>query len=128
MHLVDKHLFPRNYDFFVVNDGIDKRTSMLRNTRGHRRRGAAAARAMQREPQAKWNSFAEKEHKASLPESGIIRQPSVTSEIQAGSKGLGARVVQDDVADLTNTMSALKFVPPSIRFGRGGRRGGLSRR
>ena len=128
MHLVDKHLFPRNYDFFVVNDGIDKRTSMLRNTRGHRRRSSAAARAMQREQQAKWNSFAEKEHKASLPESGIIQQPSVKSEIQPGSNGLGSRVVQDDVADLTNTMSALKFVPPSIRFGRGGRRGGLSRR
>jgi hypothetical protein len=32
-----------------------------------------------------------------------------------------------DVDELTSTMSALKFVPPSIRFGRGGRRGGLSR-
>ena len=32
-----------------------------------------------------------------------------------------------DVDELASTMSALKFVPPSIRFGRGGRRGGLSR-
>ena len=32
-----------------------------------------------------------------------------------------------DVDDLASTMSALKFVPPSVRFGRGGRRGGLSR-
>lgn len=31
------------------------------------------------------------------------------------------------VEDLTSTMSTLKFVPPSVRFGRGGRRGGLSR-
>ncbi len=32
-----------------------------------------------------------------------------------------------DVDELASTMSALKFVPPSVRFGRGGRRGGLSR-
>lgn len=31
------------------------------------------------------------------------------------------------VEDLTSTMSTLRFVPPSVRFGRGGRRGGLSR-
>ncbi|KAF2259911.1 hypothetical protein CC78DRAFT_536750 [Lojkania enalia] len=30
LHCIDKHLFPRNYDFFIVNDGIDRRTSMLR--------------------------------------------------------------------------------------------------
>lgn len=32
-----------------------------------------------------------------------------------------------DVDELVSTMSSLKFVPPSVRFGRGGRRGGLSR-
>lgn len=127
MHLVDKHLFPRNYDFFIVNDGIDKCTSMLRNTRGHRRRSSAATRAMQREQQAKWNSFAEKEHKASLPESGVMQQPS-KPETQTKGNDSGSMVVDDAISHLTNTMSALKFVPPSIRFGRGGRRGGLSRR
>lgn len=30
LHLIDKHQFPRNYDFFIVNDGIDRRSSMLR--------------------------------------------------------------------------------------------------
>ncbi|EMC92342.1 hypothetical protein BAUCODRAFT_97248, partial [Baudoinia panamericana UAMH 10762] len=29
-HLVDKHGFPRNYDFFIVNTGVDGRRSMLR--------------------------------------------------------------------------------------------------
>ena len=128
MHLVDKHLFPRHYDFFVVNDGIDKRSSMLRNRSGHRRRSSAAARAMQREQQAKWNSFAENEHNPSLPESGTVELPSSTRESKAESNKAGSKAVQDDIADLTNTMSALKFVPPSVRFGRGGRRGGLSRR
>lgn len=128
MHLVDKHLFPRNYDFFVVNDGIDKRTSMLRHTRGHGRRSSAATRGLQREQQAKWNSFAEKEHSASLSGTGIPQRAPTESETQTESNKLGSRPVQDDVADLTTTMSALKFVPASVRFGSGGRRGGLSRR
>ena len=33
----------------------------------------------------------------------------------------------DGMEKITSNMSALKFVPPSIRFGRGGKRGGLSR-
>lgn len=83
---------------------------------------------MQRDQQAKWNSFAEKERKASLPDSGKTPLPLTESEIQPKSNESGSRAVHDDIADLTNTMSALKFVPPSVRFGRGGRRGGLSRR
>lgn len=38
-HLIDKHGFPRNYDFFIVNTGIDGRMSMLRpgvDAQGHR--------------------------------------------------------------------------------------------
>lgn len=34
----------------------------------------------------------------------------------------------DAMDDITESMSALKFVPPSIRFGRGRGRGGLARR
>ncbi|KAF3034755.1 hypothetical protein E8E11_003163 [Didymella keratinophila] len=38
MHCVDKHQFPKNYDFFIINDGIDRRNSMLRPT--HRKRSS----------------------------------------------------------------------------------------
>ncbi|KAF9734656.1 hypothetical protein PMIN03_004172 [Paraphaeosphaeria minitans] len=38
LHCIDKHHFPREYDFFVVNDGIDRRSSMLRPP--HRRRSS----------------------------------------------------------------------------------------
>ena len=45
-----------------------------------------------------------------------------------GNTGDAATTSQEpDIDELTSTMSALKFVPPSVRFGRGGRRGGLSR-
>nr|OQO26765.1 hypothetical protein B0A51_05649 [Rachicladosporium sp. CCFEE 5018] len=39
MHLIDKHGFPRNYDFFIVNTGVDGKRSMLRpgvDAQGHR--------------------------------------------------------------------------------------------
>ncbi|KAF1947487.1 hypothetical protein EJ02DRAFT_91304 [Clathrospora elynae] len=29
LHCIDKHHFPRNYDFIIVKDGIDRRNSML---------------------------------------------------------------------------------------------------
>ncbi|KAF3039412.1 hypothetical protein E8E12_008917 [Didymella heteroderae] len=43
MHCVDKHQFPKNYDFFIINDGIDRRNSMLRPT--HRRRSSTMSSA-----------------------------------------------------------------------------------
>ena len=39
----------------------------------------------------------------------------------------GAVERRDDVDELTASMSALKFVPPSVRFGRGGRRAGFAK-
>lgn len=36
-------------------------------------------------------------------------------------------IADSDIEGISSSMSALKFVPPSIRFGRGGRRGGFSR-
>ncbi|KAK2801729.1 hypothetical protein FQN50_007644 [Emmonsiellopsis sp. PD_5] len=40
MHLIDKHSFPRLYNFAIVNTGIDQRDSMLRGSAAptHRRR------------------------------------------------------------------------------------------
>ncbi|KAF2197788.1 hypothetical protein GQ43DRAFT_190284 [Delitschia confertaspora ATCC 74209] len=33
MHCIDKHQFPKFYDFFIVKDGIDRKNSMLRPQR-----------------------------------------------------------------------------------------------
>ena len=46
LHCIDKHHFPKNYDFFVINHGIDSRTTMLRSPR--RRRSSAIASATAR--------------------------------------------------------------------------------
>lgn len=59
---------------------------------------------------------------ANISEPAIATADETVSGASAHSPSLDA-----DVDELASTMSALKFVPPSIRFGRGGRRGGLSR-
>ena len=124
MHLIDKHLFPKDYDFYMVNDGIDRRSSML-GTGKHRRRSSAA------------------QHRADIGDRARRHNPGVTSGIDDQTDGDVMRAEDSDegmilsntkedvdtgIADLTEAMSALKFVPSSVRFGRGrGRaRGGFS--
>jgi hypothetical protein len=118
MHLIDKHLFPKDYDFYVVNDGIDHRTSMLRIGR-HRKRSSAAQHLAEIEERAR--------RRSSTLETvaGTDRQESSddAAEAPAENKILTPRDVNVDIEGLTGAMSALKFVPPSVRFGRGAGRG-----
>ena len=53
--------------------------------------------------------------------------PTATVSEAANGPSTHSPSLDADVDELASTMSALKFVPPSVRFGRGGRRGGFSR-
>ena len=101
LHLIDKHLFPKDYDFYIINDGIDYRSSLLRSGRQRRRNSTA-------------QQVADADDR--------MRRRSLTLESTTGADN-------DDIERLTGAMSALKFVPPSVRFGRGrgGGRGGFSK-
>ncbi|KAK3169335.1 hypothetical protein OEA41_008718 [Lepraria neglecta] len=116
MHLTDKHMFPKNYDFLIVNTGIDKRSSMLRSR--HRRPSSAASRAFHREKRSN-----------GVEENTSIANDSPPADMSKIEPLVAAKTPSPDadVDELASTMSALKFVPPSVRFGRGGRRGGFSR-
>ena len=141
MHLTDKHLFPKvstshelafplvpqakvgqNYDFQIVNTGIDKRSSMLRAR--PRKHSSAASKAFQHEQR---NDITEASPNHNLGPRNTLESP--TAQNSNGSNGDSGHSpsLHADVDELTSTMSALKFVPPSVHFGRGGRRGGLSR-
>lgn len=132
MHLIDKHMFPKNYDFFIVNSGIDKRSSMLRPR--HRKLSSAASRAFSRDQKPMSSSKAcdggQVDPDGSLPDPSTISDDA-TQDSMSGESSTRAmdrpESVDAAVEDLTSTMSTLQFVPPSVRFGRGGRRGGLSR-
>lgn len=122
MHLTDKHMFPKNYDFHVVNTGIDKRSSMLRTR--HRKTSSAASRAFHRGQHSNGvDAISENVASSSDP-----NEPSAKDIENTGNMVSTQPPSSDpDVDELVSTMSSLKFVPPSVRFGRGGRRGGLSR-
>ncbi|PWY70231.1 C2H2 type zinc finger domain protein [Aspergillus heteromorphus CBS 117.55] len=99
MHLIDKHMFPKTYNFYIVNDGIDKQTSLLRTPQTHRRRLSAAPTS---------------------PREGRLRnrQTSV-SQPDPGSNTLRSLPPRKDpeemeIAQLERSMSALRFVPTSF--------------
>jgi hypothetical protein len=125
MHLIDKHMFPKDYEFYIVNDGIDRRSSMLRSGK-HRRRSSAAQHMTEIEERRRHNSALETVDASQKPsESG--EDEEVKKE---GAEMASNKTEKDvDMDGLAGAMSALKFVPPSVRFGRGrGRgRGGFSR-
>ncbi|KAL6712805.1 hypothetical protein ACLMJK_009646 [Lecanora helva] len=112
-----------NYDFLTVNTGIDKRSSMLRPK--HRRRSSASAKAVQRERRSNISLEG-----SAVNEQILSEAHSVSDIVESETpKTVPLKESSQNVSidDLTSAMSSLKFVPPSIRFGRGNRRGGLSR-
>ncbi|KIW26670.1 uncharacterized protein PV07_06485 [Cladophialophora immunda] len=109
LHLIDKHLFPKIYNFRIVDTGIDKSTSMLHESRrrrvstttdqitsnGHRRR--------QSRTDNKKNSAALslKENKDKERKGGPSFEPNQDVSDAA-------------INDLESSLSALRFVPPSV--------------
>lgn len=123
--MIDKHIFPRDYDFYVVNDGIDRRSSMLRSGR-HRRKSSVTQQTLNTETR----------HRSSTLETPTEMQgtrdgkEAPQEESPEGSRVLTPGNSQDaDMEDLAGAMSALKFVPRNVQFGRarGKGRGGFSK-
>ncbi|KAF7864596.1 hypothetical protein EAF04_006728 [Stromatinia cepivora] len=135
MHLIDKHMFPQQYDFFVVNDGIDHKSSMLRSGRhGHRRHSSAVQMKLEEVKQraATTELTSSKQGTEGGEFTSRPNDPSVLRE-NDGMEGFEAAPVvpeqeDDQMKGLETAMSALRFVPSSVRFGRGRGRGrGFSR-
>ena len=112
-HLLDKHMFPRNYDFHIVNHGSDNRTSLLR----------PEAKTHQKQNNAR-------RHK-SLAQEDITEENMHASEVmdieEKNVDNLGQSPKDKSMDDIADSMAALKFVPKSVSFGRSRQRGGLSK-
>ncbi|PWW74361.1 hypothetical protein C7212DRAFT_353476 [Tuber magnatum] len=136
MHVIDKHHFPKEYNWDIVKWGIDKCTSLLARKRlppqtfaegeapttggRHKYRSANGVHIgeSKRPPKANGNP--------------VVATGATIDEIyQRVQKGEGSKNVRGaegkevDMDDIAFTMSSLKLVPTSIRFGR---RGGGHRR
>lgn len=88
----------------------------------HRRTSSAASRALHRGKDKQVNGSHRSFESTQIQETMEAGEATIVDVGNAAAKSKGP-----DIDELTSTMSALKFVPQSVRFGRGGRRGGLSR-
>ncbi|KAL2852913.1 hypothetical protein BJY01DRAFT_82709 [Aspergillus pseudoustus] len=105
MHLIDKHMFPKNYNFYIVNDGIDRQTSMLRSMQTHRRRLSNTPTS----PQEGRLRYRQTSISAPSP------HPNLAFEAESiPASGSGPGYQETDIADLERSMSALRFVPVSV--------------
>lgn len=125
-HLVDKHGFPRNYDFLVVERGIDGRKSMLRpgvDEDGHRKssrergeRGPSVATESTQATEATDGS------QAAVSEEGEGAGTAKGSEppkaIQSKTEQPKSSATNTAMDDITKSMSSLQFVPKSVTFGK----------
>lgn len=116
MHLIDKHMYPKNFFFAVTRDGIDGRRSLLLEG-GHRRRRSSAVTASRPKESSK-----EERRK---PSAAVEKSEAPADDHMAVDLGRHSPEQQADheMEDLSSAMSALKFVPLSVQFGRGKRAG-----
>ncbi len=120
LHLIDKHLYPKNFFFAVTRDGIDGRRSLL--LEGHRRRRSSTVGGS---PAAKAGPSNQSSGNLEKSEKPADSEQQQTAKAEPPSPEQKPDVVMDDLA---GAMSALQFVPHSIRFGRGGRKAGFAKR
>ncbi|KAL1587842.1 hypothetical protein WHR41_03577 [Cladosporium halotolerans] len=137
-HLVDKHGFPRNYDFLVVNTGVDGKRSMLRagiDEKGHRassreRRGSnettstVSTQATSVSPPATAplktaSATTSSQSKDAQPTSQPPTSPQWKGKKRSGSTrslpyGAPVAPVKVDMDSIVSSMSALNMVPRSV--------------
>lgn len=142
-HLVDRHAFPRNYDFFVVNSGVDGKRSMLRpgiDAQGHRassreRKAKDATSVMDSTPTPSAES-ASMSPPTAAPQTAVSAPPPVAkpsekagtatpdpaawrgkkraASLRGPAPGAPLAPAKDGMDDIISSMSALKMVPRSV--------------
>nr|POF24070.1 zinc finger protein 511 [Quercus suber] len=126
-HLVDKHGFPRNYDFFVVITGVNGRRSFLRtgvDEKGHRK-------------SSRRRTTGEKD--ASNEERSPVRKgfentySNTPGSVDGDNKPILDKAVRAHAGDeqgldeLTESLCLLKMVPRSVTFGKPRKGAGLAK-
>ncbi|KAK0257871.1 hypothetical protein LTR91_007095 [Friedmanniomyces endolithicus] len=127
-HLVDKHGFPRNYDFLVVNTGVDGRRSMLRagvDAQGHRKSSRERKGSEVTVGSVSTDGSGSTKATSVSEQAGGQAESDMDKSAVEGGRGYQKNALQGAVGsvdDLAESMSSLKMVPRSITFGR--RKGG----
>ncbi|OTB00109.1 hypothetical protein M426DRAFT_15760 [Hypoxylon sp. CI-4A] len=108
-HLIDKHMYPKNYFFAVTKEGVDGRQSLLLEGGHHRRRSSTATNATTPKSAGRRNSLRQTESS----KTGAEQTKTITTKPISSP----AEVPDTDMEGLTGAMSALQFIPTSIHFG-----------
>ena len=122
LHLIDKHMFPRNYNFRIVDQGTDKASSMLRE--GRRRRISTA-----NDSQLVGRHRRQTSSQLQAQSTDGVRNTKATSNTKVterGTRKVAPAPIQPTSADAVNkaptadldslahSLSALRFVPTSV--------------
>jgi hypothetical protein len=110
LHLIDKHLFPKIYNFRIVDTGIDKSTSMLRENR-RRRVSTSVDQTASSGTRRRQSQAGKKESSAYV----LPDQRGLLPEDESPNLKSRQNVSDATIHDLETSMSALRFVPPQIR-------------
>jgi hypothetical protein len=119
LHLIDKHMYPKNFFFAVTRDGVDGRRSMLLEGGHRQRRSSTTAMHARRNSVIKSvraDQNDEDQHRSA--DGNITQDPSPVR-----SNGSDA-----EMDGLAGALSSLKFVPRGLQFGRGGGKAGFAKR
>ncbi|KAH9884431.1 hypothetical protein F4778DRAFT_787735 [Xylariomycetidae sp. FL2044] len=128
-HLIDKHMYPKNYFFAVTRDGIDGRSSLLMDGGHHRRRSSTATTAGGSKTATRRLSLRQESAKSDEEASKKSVTDTKPSPEEITKDTSQRKEVPDvEMEDLSGAMSSLRFVPSSIRFGRGGGKAGFAKR
>ena len=128
-HLVDGHGFPRNYEWRVVEQGVDGKRSLLREEKPERtrRRSLTLQKKIGVQSTGKATKDAESEMDVDQVEKEMVKLSSQTTELSIAAvvSARDSKVLPPaadeamEIDDLVGAMSSLRFVPPSVRFGKG---------
>jgi len=117
LHLIDKHLFPKIYNFRIVDTGIDRSTSMLHESRRKR------VSTLSDQPQSSGHQRKESRSGVDSVKSSSPAQPSegnlgVSTNLNGKAEDSDHKSVEGvsdtTINELEQSMSSLRFVPPSV--------------
>ena len=132
MHLIDKHMFPKVYNFRIVDSGIDnKSTTMLQE--GRRRRISTADDKRHALASKPWSSRGERGQSQTQVNGNVdqagsksgktARAPLPATQTEDSRRHYVDQTIEHvnnsppsatDVDDLARSMSALRFIPASV--------------
>ncbi|KAI1331189.1 hypothetical protein F5Y16DRAFT_360779 [Xylariaceae sp. FL0255] len=127
-HLIDKHMYPKNYFFTVTRDGIDGRQSLLLDGGHHRRRSSTTTNASISKTSQRRQSIRGVDEASKMQVDGQKDTTKSDSQTKSKKTPTPANIPDVDMDDLAGAMSSLEFVPTSVKFGRGKGKSGFAKR